>query len=156
MPRIHPLTILDLPHRPLARGERLPAVRCGHRDRHGRAADGNPAEPVDDRHLEGSEFPFGAFRDLGHLLEGHGPVHLVVEGPDARVRTHSPYEQDDGPSIVTMDRVHNGFEIDRRSLDSNHRRPPLTGGIRATSSPSRRDLEESVNSQFTARSIEDR
>src|SRR5207245_2153496 len=79
----------------------------------------------------------------------HRPVDLVVEGSDLGIRSDRPEEDDDGPRVVPAHAVHDRLDIDPGSLDLNHRAPPLTGGKRATSSPSRKTLPDRTTSAVT-------
>src|SRR2546425_246455 len=128
----------DLVHRPGARGERLGPVGRGTREDDGVPSDRNAAHAVDDRHLERTELLFRPLDEFRQGPQRHRPVDLVVEGSDLGIRSDRPEEDDDGPRVVPAHAVHDRLDIDPGSLDLDHRAPPLTGGKRATSSPSRR------------------
>src|SRR6266545_270488 len=144
---------LDLVHRPGARGKGLAAMRGGARDDRGILADRDAADPVHDRHLEDLELRLRALDERGERLLGHRHVHLVVQGAHARVGPHAPQEQDDRTGVVPPDPVHDGRHVDAGPLDRDHVRPPLTGGITATSSPSCKTTSGAAYFRFTAKSI---
>ncbi len=89
-----------------------------------------------DRHLKDLELRLRALDERRERFLGHRHVHLVFQGADARVGPHASQEHDDGAGVIPTDAVHDGRHVDAGPLDGDHVRPPLTGGITATSSPS--------------------
>src|SRR5207245_6638971 len=143
----------DLVHRPGARGERLGPVGRGTREDDGVPSDRNAARAVDDRHLERTELLFRPLDEFRQGPQRHRPVDLVVEGTDLGIRSDRPEDADDGPRVVPAHAVHDRLDIYPGSLRLAQRAPPLTGGKRATSSPSRKTLSDRTTSWFTARSM---
>src|SRR5881397_1860427 len=141
----------DLVHRPGARGERLGPMGRGAREDDGVPSDRDAAHAVDDRHLEHAELRFRPFDELRQGPQRHRLVDLVVEGLHLEIRSDRPEKDDDGPRIVAAHTIHDRLDIDPGALDLDHRTPPLTGGKRATSSPSLKTLSGRTTSWFTAR-----
>src|SRR5207245_255046 len=132
---------------------RLRAVDGGAGDRNRIAADGDPADPVHNRHRDHAEF---RLRHVDEIREGpnrHGLVDLVVEGVDVGFGADGPEEHRDRARVVASDAVDDGLHVDRAALDPNHSRPPLPGGRSATSSPSRKATSGCAYARFTARNI---
>src|SRR2546422_746133 len=123
------------------------------RDDDGVLSDRDPARAVHDRQLEDSELLSRACGELRQGAHGHRLVDLVVESPHIRIGADRAEEDDDGPCVIPAHAVDDRLDVDPGPLDLYHRRPPLTGGKRATSSPSRNTTSGRTTSWFTARSM---
>src|SRR2546426_1046473 len=123
------------------------------RDDHGIPSDRHPARAVHDRQLEDPELLSRALDELRQSAQGHRLVDLVVEGPHIRIGAHRAEEDDDSAGVVPAHAVDDRLDVDPVALDLDHRPPPLTGGKRATSSPSRNTTSGRTTSWFTARSM---
>ena len=128
---------------PAARLERLLAVRAAHGDNHADVSEVEMTDAVDQRHVDDRPAAAGFGLQLGHFLLGHAGIRLVLErrGPAlTRQLAHRPEERANRTRQVRADPLGQGRMVDRSFSDLDHGtrlagRPPLTGGIAATSAP---------------------
>src|ERR1039458_5386650 len=153
--------LLQRVDQPPARLERRSPVRGRHHDQHARLAHHQAAQPMNRRHIPHPKSLHRLRAQPLHLLQPHLAVRLVVQIqrlPPARIVAHNAVEHAHCAVAARLHRRDNRLRRNRSIHNLNQHRPcsrswhnpPLTGGNRATSSPSRSTIDVGPYSRLTA------